>query len=74
MVKICDDDCFLLNMERVITISEVRDRESIGMYHKFIRQRKKNPTEGSQDPTVGYVSKVSEARIMFEKLIKEADL
>tara|TARA_B100000035_G_C20792422_1_gene461796 strand:- start:9 stop:419 length:411 start_codon:yes stop_codon:yes gene_type:complete len=78
-LRFADDDCFLLNMERVITISEVRDRESIGMYHKFIRQRKhqKSGLDGSQDPeeAVGYVSKVSEARIMFEKLYKKkADL
>ena len=61
-----------------MTISEVKSQESIQMYHKFIRQKnKKSPTEGAQDTTevVGYVSKVSEARIMFEKLYKKkADL
>ena len=53
-----------------MTISEVNNQESIQMYHKFIRQKdKKSPAEGAQDTTevVGYVSKVSEARIMFEK-------
>ena len=77
-LKFADDDCFLLNMDRVMTISEVNNQESIQMYHKFIRQKdKKSPTEGAQDTTevVGYVSKVSEARIMFEKLYKKkADL
>ena len=35
-----------------MTISEVRDRESIEMYHKFIRQRKHQKVQlnGSQDP------------------------
>jgi hypothetical protein len=77
-LKFSDDDCFLLNMDRVMTISEVKSEESIQIYHKFIRQKnKKSPEEGAQDATeiLGYVSKVSEARIKFEKLYKKkADL
>lgn len=77
-LKFADDDCFILNMDRVMTISEVKNEESIQMYHKFIRQHnKKDPSEGAQDTAevVGYVSKVSDARIRFEKLYKnKADL
>ena len=65
-------------MERVVTLSEVRDRDSIQMYHKFLNQKnKKQPMSGSQDPTetLGYQGNVSEARILFEKLYKKkADL
>ena len=40
-LKFADDDTFLLNMDKVITISEVNDEETIEMYHKFIRQKDK---------------------------------
>ena len=38
-LKFADDDTFLLNMDKVLTISEVRDPETIEMYHKFIKQQ-----------------------------------
>tara|TARA_A100001234_G_scaffold6179_1_gene5070 strand:- start:238 stop:645 length:408 start_codon:yes stop_codon:yes gene_type:complete len=77
-LRFADDDCFIVDMERVVTLSEVRDRDSIQMYHKFLNQKnKKQPMSGSQDPTetLGYQGNVSEARILFEKLYKKkADL
>ena len=39
-LRFADDDTFLSSFtDRVITISEVRDDETIEMYHKFIRQQ-----------------------------------
>jgi hypothetical protein len=68
-LKFADDDTFLIDMEKVLTISEVNDEETIEMYHKYIRQlENKNKRNPSLNPQKGYTSSVSEARKQFEKL------
>jgi hypothetical protein len=72
-LKFADDDTFLLDMEKVLTISEVRDEETIEMYHKFLRQQENKNSKNSLTAEMGYLSSVSEARKMFEKLYKSQD-
>ena len=67
-LKFADDDTFLLNMDKVLTISEVNDEETIEMYHKFIRQKDEKNSKNPLTPEMGYLSSVSEARKIFEKL------
>ena len=55
-------------MDRVITISEVRDDETIEMYHKFIRQQEQRNNAPQLKSQQGYVNSVTDARKMFEKL------
>jgi len=69
-LKFADDDTFLLDMDKVLTISEVRDEETIEMYHKFLRQKDKKDSKNSLTPEMGYLSSVSEARKRFEKLYR----
>ena len=65
-LKFADDDTFLLDMDKVLTISEVRDDDVLEMYLKFVKQhnQKKNIKGGSGKP----ISTVTEARIRFERL------
>ena len=72
-LKFADDDTFLLDMTKVLTISEVRDEETIEMYHKFLKQKDKENAKSSLTPEMGYLSSVSEARKIFEKLYKSQD-
>ncbi len=69
-LKFADDDTFLLDMDKVLTISEVRDEETIEMYHKFLRQKDKKNSKNPLTPEMGYLSSVSEARKKFEKLYR----
>jgi len=69
-----DDDTFLLDMEKVMTISEVRDSDTIEMYHKFIKQRESKNSKNPLTPEMGYLSSVSEARKRLEKLYKGQDI
>ena len=72
-LKFADDDTFLLDMEKVLTISEVRDEDTIEMYHKFLRQQENKNSKDSLTPEMGYLSSVTEARKIFEKLYKSQD-
>lgn len=69
-LKFADDDTFLLEMEKVLTISEVRDPETIEMYHKFLRQQENKNSKNPLTAEMGYLSSVSEARKRFEKLYR----
>jgi hypothetical protein len=71
-LRFADDDTFLLDMDKVLTISEVRDSETLEMYHKFLRQKKNKKSKGDLTPEMGYLSTVGEARIKFEKLYKSS--
>jgi len=73
-LKFADDDTFLLDMDKVLTISEVRDEDTIEMYHKFLRQKDGKNTKNSLTPEMGYLSSVSEARKRFEKLYRGQDI
>jgi hypothetical protein len=72
-LKFADDDTFLLDMDKVLTISEVRDPETIEMYHKFLRQQENKNSKNPLSPEMGYLSSVSEARKRLEKLYKSQD-
>ena len=73
-LKFADDDTFLMDMDKVLTISEVRDEETIEMYHKFLRQRQNKDSKNSLTPEMGYLSSVSEARKRLEKLYRGQDI
>jgi hypothetical protein len=72
-IKFADDDTFLLDMEKVVTISEVNDSEIIEMYQKFIKQNSNKKKNSKLTPEMGYLSTVAEARIRFEKLYRAVD-
>lgn len=69
-LKFADDDTFLLDMDKVLTISEVRDPETLEMYHKFLRQKENKNSKNNLSAEMGYLSSVSEARKVFEKLYR----
>ena len=71
-LQFADDDTFLLDMDKVVTISEVRDSETLEMYHKFLRQKNNKKSKGDLTPEMGYLSTVGEARIKLEKLYKKS--
>ena len=72
-IKFADDDTFLLDMDKIVTISEVNDEDLLEMYGKFISQQniKKNHSQLSTE--MGYLSTVAEARIKLEKLYRATD-
>lgn len=69
-IKFADDDTFLLDMDKVLTISEVRDQETIEMYHKFLKQQQNKNSKTPVSAEMGYLSSVSEARKRLEKLYR----
>jgi hypothetical protein len=72
-IKFTDETMFMLDMERVITISEVRDETMIGIYEKFVRTKNKKGSKRALSPNMGYLSSISDARISLEKLYRSKE-
>jgi hypothetical protein len=66
-MMIPDDDIYIIDMNKVITMTEVYDKTIIRMYEKF----NKSSSQVSLDKKMGLISKVDEARKMLEDLYKK---
>ena len=63
-----DDDMYIVDMNKVITMTEVGDETIINVYHKFNRSTSKV----NIDRKMGFISKVEEARKTLEKVYKNS--
>lgn len=72
-IKFADDDTFLLDMDKVVTISEVNDEDLLEMYGQFVSQQNNKKNSSSIHNELGFVSTVAEARKKFEKLYRATD-
>ena len=72
-LKFADDDTFLLDMDKVVTISEVTDEELLDMYGQFVSKQNKKRIASSIRSESGFLSTVAEARKQLEKLYKATD-
>lgn len=66
-ISFTDETIFLIDMEKVITISEVEDKSILKMYFKFIN--KQSNTKASSK--MGYLCSIDEARKSLEKIYRK---
>ena len=65
---------FVMDMNKVITISEVTDEDMLFMYAKYLKKRNKKPTISNKpSESMGYLKSISEARVSLEKIFRESD-
>lgn len=69
-MKLTNDTMFIIDMNKVITITEVDDNIFIKMYKKYIREKDGKTGKAKVSPNMGYVSSIADARISLEKLYK----
>jgi hypothetical protein len=70
-IKFTDETMFMIDMNRVMTISEITDENMIRIYEKYIKTKNKKGNRKHPSPNMGYISSITEARIRLEKLYKE---
>ena len=72
-LKTTTDDMFLINIKDVLTMSESNDTEMMTMHQQFMRKNN-IPGDGSSkyklDRKLGYISNISDAKDILEKLYK----
>ena len=70
-LKTTREDMFVMNMDKVITMSESNDMEIILMYQNFVRHAKQEMgNEETLNRKMGYISNVHDAKELLEKLYK----
>jgi hypothetical protein len=69
-LKFADDSMFIMDMEKVITMTEINDEDLIKMHQKFVRERNKKSNKSDLTSKMGYLSSIADARVSLEKLYK----
>jgi len=70
-IKFTDDSMFIINMDKVLTMSEVTDEDILKMYNKYVKKRTKESNTSKPTSDMGYLSSIADARIYLEKLYKQ---
>lgn len=69
-LKFADDSMFIMDIEKVITMTEINDENLIKMHKKFVRERNKKSNKSDLTSKMGYLSSIDSARVSLEKLFK----
>jgi hypothetical protein len=78
-IEISDEDIFVINYDKVITVTESKNKKLIDVYTKFVNDEDDDSqffnTTGKVDisKTMGYVSSVEDARKSLESLYNIED-
>ena len=67
-MKLTDDTMFIVEMNRIITMTEVNDSSIIKIYQKYIRERNKISSKSQLSSNMGFISSIADARVSLEKL------
>ena len=70
-VQAATDTILILDMDKVITMSEVFDKEVIRIYNRDLTDKDRETNESVVTKDMGYLSTVTDARIFLEKLYKK---
>jgi len=70
-LKTTKDDMFIINLSDVLTLSESSDIEMIMMYQSYVRQSsREEDNQPRMSRRMGYVSNVTDAKEILEKIFK----
>ena len=72
-LKTTRDDMFIINMDRVITLTESSDMEMIVMYQHYLRDSQREMHHQHRlNRRMGYISNVHDAKENLEKIFKKS--
>jgi hypothetical protein len=73
-IKMSDDSLFFLDMEKVLTMTEIMNDDILMMYKKFVskneRYNKNKASKSKITKEMGYISSLDEFKSNLEKLYK----
>jgi len=70
-VKMCNETSFVVNMDKVITVTEVKDKEVIKLYERYLNDINGDAKEQDFNRDLGFLPSIPEARVILEKLYKK---
>jgi len=63
-MSIPDDDIYIINMDKIITMTEIREHNIISIYNKYLN----HSTQINVNKIDGFISKVDDARRKLENI------
>ena len=69
-ISMGDDSMVLINMDKVITITEVKDEQILCIYNKYLRDKDRDSNQTKVNENMGFLASIAEARVSLEKLYK----
>jgi hypothetical protein len=63
-MKIPEDDIYIIDMDKIITMTEIDDEQIIGIYKKYMN----DSSQVNLEKSMGFISKVNDARKVLEKI------
>lgn len=69
-IKFSDESMFIIDFDKVVTISEVTDKKIIKLYNRFLEEngRVVNNNRKKLSEKMGYLSSIADARISLERI------
>ena len=71
-ISMGDDSMVLINMDKVITITEVKDEQILCIYNKYLRDKDRDSNQTKVNENMGFLASIAEARVNLEKLYKSS--
>ena len=71
-LKMSDDSTVVMNMDKVITMTEVNDKHLIKVYNRYLNEKDQISNRTDINENMGFLSSVSDARVFLEKLYKSS--
>lgn len=69
-IKFTDESMFIIDFDKIITISEVNDKKILKLYNKFLEENGKQISQNKKklSEKMGYLSSIADARISLERI------
>ena len=71
-ISMGDDSMILIDMNKVITITEVKDEQILCIYNKYLRDKDRDSNQTKVNENMGFLASIAEARVNLEKLYKSS--
>ena len=80
-IEMSDDDFFIIKLDKIITMTETKDKKIIEIYNNYIMESNEYETNNTSEMTgkvkpsqkMGYLSSVKDARDTLEKIFNNTD-
>jgi hypothetical protein len=67
-IKNSSEDIYLIDIDKIITITEVKDKELLKVYKRYLKTKDKSSGRIEVTPNMGFISSIDDARESLEKL------
>lgn len=72
-LNLTEDTTFIINRDKIITMTEVTDNVMIKMHRRYVREQNKSTNQTKISPNMGYVSSIADAKVSLEKLYNSSE-